>query len=229
MWGREVAMAKYDDLLHSSIEQLGLEFDEGQYSQLSTYIRELELWNPVYKLVGANGDELVTKHIVDSLSASSTIKELLSGKPDSLIADLGSGAGLPGIPLAIALKDYRFTLVERMGRRVGFLHNALALCRLSDRVEVYDRDLSEVKGSFDLITFRAFHPLYDILDAVNPILAPDGVVCAYKGQNEQLSAELEMVETHCKSTWTYERVPLVVPRLDAQRMLCILRKGYVVS
>jgi 16S rRNA (guanine527-N7)-methyltransferase len=222
-------MPNYDALLHSSIEQLGLEFDVDQYSQLSTYIRELELWNPVYKLVGANGDELITKHIVDSLSAACTIQGLLSGKQNPLIADLGSGAGLPGIPLAIALKGYRFTLVERMGRRVGFLHNALALCRLSDRVEVYDRDLSEVKGSFDLITFRAFHPLYDILDAVDPILAPDGVVCAYKGQNEQLTAELQLVETQCKSTWTFERVPLVVPQLDAQRMLCILRKGFVVS
>jgi 16S rRNA (guanine527-N7)-methyltransferase len=218
-------MAMYDKLLHDSVDQLGLEFSEKQYSQLSSYIKEIELWNPVYKLVGASGEELITKHIVDSLSAVPTILGLLSGKSDPTIADLGSGAGLPGIPLAIALKDFRFTLVERMGRRVGFLNNALALCHLADRVTVYDRDLSEVKGSFDLITFRAFHPLYDILDAVEPLLADDGVVCAYKGQDDQLRLELEQVETQCKSTWKVSQVPLSVPYLDAQRKLCILHKG----
>ncbi|AEV28997.1 16S rRNA (guanine(527)-N(7))-methyltransferase GidB [Sphaerochaeta pleomorpha str. Grapes] len=218
-------MATYDNLLHDSIDQLGLQFDDTQYAQLSTYIKELELWNPTYKLVGASGNELITKHIVDSLSSVPTILDLLSGKQDPTIADLGSGAGLPGIPLAIALRDYRFTLVERMGRRVGFLNNALVLCRLSDRVSVYDQDLSQVKGSFDLVTFRAFHPLYDILDAVEPILAPDGVICAYKGQEDQLRMELEQVEKQCKSKWTVSQVSLSVPYLDAQRMLCILHKG----
>lgn len=218
-------MAMYDKLLHDSIDQLGLRFDDSQYVQLSTYIKELELWNPTYKLVGASGNELITKHIVDSLSAVPAILDLLAGKHDPIIADLGSGAGLPGIPLAIALQGYRFTLVERMARRVGFLTNALALCRLADRVGVYDQDLSQVKGSFDLITFRAFHPLYDILDDVEPILAPDGVICAYKGQEEQLRVELEQVGRQCKSTWTVSQVSLSVPFLDAQRMLCILHKG----
>lgn len=219
-------MGMYDDLLLSSLQDLGLTFDRDQMAQLNAYIAELELWNPTYKLVGAQGEELITKHIIDSLSAVPVMQRLLqSYGPDAKIADLGSGAGLPGIPLSIALKDYHFTLVERMGRRVGFLRNALAICRLTERVEVLDKDLKEVNQSFELITFRAFRPLYDILDLVKPILADDGVVCSYKGQAESLSEELKKVQEVCTSGWAHSVEPLDVPHLDAERMLCLLKKN----
>ena len=216
-------MGKYDALLESSLKSLGLVFDSGQMAQLNTYIAELELWNPVYKLVGAQGEELITKHIIDSLSAVSVMLPLLGAKAE--IADLGSGAGLPGIPLAIAMKDHHFILVERMGRRVGFLRNALAACRLTERVEVVDKDLKEVDRTFDLITFRAFRPLYDILDLVKPLLSDDGVICAYKGQAESLAEELERVHKECTSRWSHTLVPLQVPNLDAERVLCLLKKN----
>lgn len=215
-------MGKYDALITSSLESLGIVFDSVQMGQLNAYIAELELWNPTYKLVGAQGDDLITRHIIDSLSAVPVMKGLLS--PDAEVADLGSGAGLPGIPLAIALQDHSFTLVERMGRRVGFLRNALAVCRLGERVEVLDRDLKEVDRTFDLITFRAFRPLYDILDLVEPILTPEGVVCAYKGQAGALREELEKVHSMCTSRWVTREVTLDVPHLEAERMLCLLQK-----
>lgn len=219
-------MGKYDALIASSLQALGLTFDSDQLVQLNAYIAELELWNPTYKLVGAQGDELITKHIIDSLSAVPVMLELVQAYgPDAKIADLGSGAGLPGIPLAIALKGYSFTLVERMGRRVGFLRNALAICRLTDRVEVLDKDLKEVGQRFDLITFRAFRPLADILDLVHPILSEDGVICAYKAQAESLAEELLKVTNQCATKWTHTLVPLEVPNLDAERMLCILKKN----
>lgn len=217
-------MTGNERLLRSSAQTLGLALDDGQYRKLTTYIGELELWNPIYKLVGAHGEELVTKHIVDSLAAVPVIEKILSRKPGAVTADLGSGAGLPGIPLAIAIPSHHFVLVERMGRRVGFLRNAIALCHLAEQVEVCERDLSEVKGSFDLVTFRAFRPLYEILDLVDPILAPGGTVCAYKGQMDSLQAELEQVRQRCKSRWTVETVPLDVPNLEAHRMLCILHR-----
>ncbi len=219
-------MGKYDDLLGSSLQGLGLSFDSVQMAQLNAYITELELWNPTYKLVGAQGEELITKHIIDSLSAVPVMQKLLeSFGSGAKIADLGSGAGLPGIPLAIALKEYRFTLVERMLRRVGFLRNALAICRLTERVEVLDKDLKDVDQSFDLITFRAFRPLCDILDLVQPILTEDGVVCSYKGQAASLAEELEKVQVVCTSKWSHSLISLEVPYLDAERMLCLLKKN----
>lgn len=219
-------MGTYDALLASSLQELGLSFDSVQMAQINAYIAELELWNPTYKLVGAQGEDLITKHIIDSLSAVPVMREHLQALGnDATIADLGSGAGLPGIPLAIALKEYPVTLVERMGRRVGFLRNALAVCRLTERVDVLDKDLKEVSKTFSLITFRAFRPLPDILDLVSPILSPGGVVCAYKGQEEALDLELEKVRTQCQSTWSYTLHSLVVPNLHAERVLCLLKKN----
>ena len=104
------------------------------------------------------------------------------------------------------------------------MRNAIALCHLADRVEICERDLSEVKGPFDLVTFRAFRPLPEILDLVDSILAPGGTVCAYKGQVDSLQAELEQVRQRCKSSWTAETVMLDVPNLEAHRMLCILHR-----
>lgn len=218
-------MGKYDGLLGSSLEALGIVFDQNQMARLNAYIAEIELWNPTYKLVGAQGEDLITRHIIDSLSAVPVLRGLLDTLgPDARIADLGSGAGLPGIPLAIALQEHHFTLVERMERRVGFLRNALAICRLGERVEVLDRDLKDVEQTFDLITFRAFRPLPDILDLVEPILTPTGVICAYKGQAASLHEELEKVRLVCTSAWTTAEVSLDVPYLEAERMLCLLEK-----
>lgn len=219
-------MGKYDELLRSSLESLDIHLDDGQFTQLHAYIAELELWNPTHKLVGSKGEELITRHIVDSLSGLPVIQEFLEGYgPSARVADLGSGSGLPGIPLAIALKEYHFTLIERMGRRVGFLRNALAMCRLTDRVEVVDKDLREVEEQFPVITFRAFRPFSEISDLLWPILTSDGVVCAYKGQGAALDEELVKLEEVSPGRWSSRRVPLQVPHLDAERMLCILQKN----
>ena len=215
---------KYQAWLDEGLSSLSLALDPRQREQLDAYIAELELFNPVYKLVSAEGEELVVRHILDSLSGAGTMASLAQGFPSCRIADFGSGAGLPGIPLAIALPSYSFTLVERMGRRVDFLRNALLRASLSDRVQVIDRDLKEVKDRFDIITFRAFHPLADILDLVADLLADGGCVCAYKAVQEQVKEELVQVERVCKSRWKASFVPLQVPRLEASRMLCLLQK-----
>ncbi len=214
----------YQNLLDEGLASLGLHFDHHQREQLDAYLAELELFNPVYKLVAAQGEELVIRHILDSLSGASVMASLAAGFPGCRIADFGSGAGLPGIPLAIALPSYPFTLVERMGRRVDFLRNALLRASLSDRVHVVDRDLKEVKDRFELITFRAFHPLADILDLVADLLAEGGYVCAYKALQQPVEEELEQVGRVCKTGWKASFIPLEVPRLDASRMLCLLQK-----
>lgn len=215
---------KYRKLLDEGLSSLSLDLDQGQREQLDAYIAELELFNPVYKLVAAQGEDLVIRHIFDSLSGVQTLRALSAAYPSCRIADFGSGAGLPGIPLAIALPSCSFTLVERMGRRVDFLRNALLRASLSDRVQVVDRDLKEVKDRFDIITFRAFHPLADILDVVADLLSEEGYVCAYKAVQEQVEEELVQVKRTCKSSWTANFVPLQVPRLEASRMLCLLQK-----
>ena len=203
---------------------MDLAMHETQLDQLAAYIDELELFNPVYKLVGSQNEQLVIRHILDSLSAVKDIRTICETMNNCSIADLGSGAGLPGIPLAIAIEECEFSLVERMGRRVDFLRNALVRTKLNERVTIIDCDLKEVKQTFDIITFRAFRPLVEVLDTVSSLLNEGGVVCAYKAGIEQVEAELNEVALHCKSKWRSEHVKLNVPFLDAQRSLCLLKK-----
>lgn len=217
-------MGRYDRLLDEGLDRLGLSFDSGQRAQLDGYIAELELFNPVYKLVGAQGEELVINHIFDCLAGVKTVEEHAKSHDRPTLADLGSGAGLPGIPLAIALRDLEVVLVERMGRRADFLRTALVATSLHPRVSVIDRDIREVDERFEVLTFRAFRPLADILDSVAPLLAEGGVVVAYKGLRSSIEEELDEVRRKVASRWEEELIDLTVPFLDRSRILCLLRK-----
>jgi len=159
---------------------------------------------------------------MDSLSAVKEIEKHIDA--DSVICDVGSGAGLPGIPLAIYFENNKFALIERMSRRVNFLTNAVIALRINDRVEIISKDLKDVDKIFDLVTFRAFHPLFDIVDELDKITKPNSIICAYKAKKESVDAELEIVESDCRSKWDYEYVDLNIPFIEAPRMLCILKK-----
>lgn len=207
--------------LHEGLALLGITLESGQLAQFSAYMQEIALFNRKFRLVGAEGTDFVVKHILDSLAPVDFFRSLLGDKAETLrFCDVGSGAGLPGIPLAIVFNKTPFTLIERSGRRAGFLRNALAMCNLNERVEVLEQDLREVRDSFDIITFRAFHPLADIITPIGAVLAEGGFVCAYKGRLEVIEEELLALEPG----WKSKIVPLSVPFLDASRNLCVLQK-----
>jgi 16S rRNA (guanine527-N7)-methyltransferase len=138
------------------------------------------------------------------------------------IADVGSGAGLPGIPLAVALPGVRFTLIERMGRRAGFLRNTLAVLGLGN-VELEEMEMEKAgPGRFDLICFRAFRPLEPrLLRSLFRLLAPGGVLAAYKGRREAVDAE--MAAAGWTGPWDCPACP--VPGLEEERHLLLLRDG----
>jgi 16S rRNA (guanine527-N7)-methyltransferase len=211
---------------------LGSRF-EAVLDLLEKYLAEIERFNPAYGLVGARDRrELVVKHILDSLAPLGIICRLLKNGPEgvvrepsppaeSRIADAGSGAGLPGIPLAISLPDCRFTLIERMGRRAGFLRNTLAALALTN-AETEEGEMERAApGRFALITFRAFRPLEPaILKGLFRLLAPGGVLAAYKGRREKIDTEMGAVE---KLTGGWEALPCPVPFLDEERRLVVIR------
>jgi 16S rRNA (guanine527-N7)-methyltransferase len=199
-------------------------------SLLIRYMDEIERFNPAYGLVAVKSrGELVSRHILDSLAPLGIILRLLeeTGAPGRrgggeapAIADLGSGAGLPGIPLAIALPELRFTLIERMGRRAGFLRNSTAVLGL-DHVEVEEIEMERAApGRFDLICFRALRPLeVPLIKALFRLLNPGGIAAAYKGRRTAVEAEM--------AAWTgaWECLPCPVPGLDEERHLLVLRKA----
>jgi len=208
----------------AEIERLVATRHDEIVSLLNRYLKEIELFNPAYKLVGTNdSEELVVKHILDSLAPLGIISRLLNeiraeGRPQ--IADAGSGAGLPGIPLAIALPDCDFTLIERMGRRAGFLCGAKAVLALSN-VRVEEGELEKTAGHFSLVTFRAFKPLEPkLFKTLLRVCAAGGVIAAYRGRREKTEAELSALKGLCGK---WEIIPCAVPFLDEERHLLIIR------
>ncbi len=213
-------------------------FPAGALDQLRRYIDQIELFNPAYGLVGSKDrDELVIKHILDSLAPLTLIRMLLAGLASSdgiesedgsavrpalpTIADLGSGAGLPGVPLAICMPEYQFTLIERMGRRIGFLENTCALLGLKN-VGIEQSDVERAPAHrFSLIVFRAFRPLEPaMLKAIFRLLAPNGLFAAYKAREERVAEELGAVSALVGS---WKEIETPVPFLEEQRRLVIVR------
>lgn len=204
-------------LLYEGLEVLGLKVSEKQAGQLEIFLSELELFNPVYKLVSAkDSDEIIIRHFLDCLAGVPVIESHL--KEGDTIADFGSGAGFPGVLLSIMLPEHKVYLVERMARRTAFLSNVLLRCNISS-AQVVSSDVKEIDTRFDLITCRAFHPLGDIIGDVDRLLSEDGYVCAYKGRRDYTEAELEEV-----TGFTSELVSMRVPFLDEPRLMCVLRR-----
>jgi 16S rRNA (guanine527-N7)-methyltransferase len=195
---------------------------------LNNFIAEIELFNPAYGLVGA-GDrrELVVKHILDSLAPLGVFRRLLAGAEAAgagkipALADVGSGAGLPGIPLAIALPEHPLTLIERKGRRAAFLRNTQAVLALPN-VTVEEGPMEQAPpGRFRVVTFRAFRPLdRGILRGLFRLLEPGGVLAAYKGRRAVIEAELGPLAAEAGS---WEALPVAVPFLEEERRLVVIR------
>jgi len=196
---------------------------DGTVKRLSRLYDEISLFNPQYGLVNAEGRDLVIRHILDCLAPWPLIRES-SGEGCLRMADLGSGAGLPGLVLASVAKDWEISLVERMGRRAGFLRNTCAVMGLSKSVQVVQKDLSEVRETYDVITFRAFRQFKDIVSDLDRILAPGGKIFAYKSSEENIRSETEVLESYTGCTFGTVIRDYDVPMLDARRCLMVISK-----
>ena len=204
--------------LLSGLETLEIEISQRQERMLNSYIKELEIWNKKLNLVSFRDyDELIIRHILDSLSALPEIKTL----EGTSIADAGSGAGLPGMLLAIFLEDRSFTLIERSGKKAGFLKSTSALLGLVDRIEVFDHDLVELKESFDIVTLRAFREFGDYLPALKAITRAGGTIAAYKGKLSSINDDLGKAGLSVNDVKIAE---LEVPFLSEQRHLLLYKK-----
>lgn len=200
-------------LFLKGLKELDILIDTTQQQQFETYINEIKLFNPTYRLIASNDDDFIAHHLLDCAAPSKLLDE-----NGGTICDVGSGGGLPGIVLAILLKKRNFVLVERSAKRCGFLRNVVSLCNLSNRVEVVEKDLKEVKQKFSLVTFRAVSPLQDIVGELKSIVKEDGAIFAYKGKKEELDKELASLNC-LKQT---KVVSIKVPFSDAERNIVII-------
>ncbi len=207
-----------EGLLERGLARLGLPRSSRETGLLRAYTDQIALWNRRANLVRAEGDDLVVRHLLDSLAPARLVEARAAGGP---VADVGSGAGLPGIPLAIVLPLLRFALIERAALRAAFLRACAAVLALGN-VEVREADVAGVAElTFPLVVFRAFRPLARALREVAPIVARGGAVAAYGGRREPLLAELRDIPPEFSLS---EIVPVEVPFLEAERHLVVLAR-----
>lgn len=196
------------DDLDAGLAALGM--DAALAEPLARYLALMLRWNAAYNLTAIRDPrEMVTKHLLDSLAMAPAV----AGVPT--LADLGTGPGLPGIPLAIATPGLRVTLVESNGKKARFMREALRRLGLANaevaesRIEALDRP-----GQFAAITARALATLPQILALGGHLPAADGVLLAMKGArpDDEIAA--------LPPGWTVRGVQaLTVPGLDAERHL----------
>jgi 16S rRNA (guanine527-N7)-methyltransferase len=216
-----------DSVLEAGLSCLGI--NPAALPLLVKYMDEIELFNPAYGLVGTKDRrELIVRHILDSLAPLKTISRLLEGRPP-LAADAGSGAGLPGIPLALVLPELHITLIERMGRRAGFLRNTQAALGLAN-VSVEEAETEKAKaGRFSLVVFRAFRPLDEkTLKSLFRLCAPGGALAAYKGRRDAIEKEMAPFRegnprSGIPAALSWEITACPVPFLDEERHIVILK------
>lgn len=180
-----------------------------QSAQLIQYAKLLRLWNPKINLVAPSTlPELEERHIKDSAQLAPHLAAL----SPSQVLDVGSGAGLPGLILAILAPQHSYTLAERDQRKSAFLRTSAHALGLTN-VTIHAGDVRDLKNQYNLITCRAWADLKDILTLTSPLLAPNGEWLLLKGQ--ALDAELTTCETLFHLTT--ERWPSIVPGRDGDR------------
>lgn len=200
--------------LAAGAEVLGLTLDAAQLAALAALLRELAEWNTRFNLTAiTDPQEMVDKHLLDSLA----VLPHLSGMR---IADIGSGAGFPGLPLAIANPGRRYTLVESTGKKAGFLRHAVTTLGLSNvEIEQGRAESYRPRRPFDRVLARALGSLADFVRVAGHLPGRDGRLLAMKGKPPE--AELRSLPTGWKTVAVH---PIRVPGLAAERTLVELAR-----
>jgi len=191
---------------------LGLTLPEGAEAKLLAYLALLDKWNRVYNLTAVRDTErMVSHHLLDSLAAAPFF-------PGETVLDVGSGGGLPGIPLAIARPDLRVTLIDSIAKKTAFLLQAKAELGLKNLHVITGRaeDFRPETG-FDVVTSRAFSDLKEFVTLTRHLLKPGGRWLAMKGLYPH--EEIAVLPAGVKVSADHA---LVVPGLQASRHLIVL-------
>lgn len=203
--------------LAEGIEALGLRLPEGAEDRLATYLALLAKWNKVYNLTSIrNPDEMITHHLLDSLAVVPVLqKSALAGRHAHYsVVDVGSGAGFPGLVLAIACPEWVVTSVEAVEKKAAFQRQVKIELGLTN-VSIHCGRVEDLKSHFDAAIARAFASLGDFVGVAGHLA---DCLWAMKGgypadEIASLPTEWEVVASHT----------LCVPGLDAER--CLLQLG----
>ena len=195
-----------EDRLEEGLRQLGLELSAQTQKKLIEYLQLMLKWNKAYNLTAIRElDSMVIRHVLDSVS----ILPYINSTP---VLDVGTGPGLPGIPLALCMPDYQFVLLDSNGKKTRFLTQCKIDLKLDNVDIIHSRVEDYTPGfGFEIITCRAFAALNTILDRTQHLLTSTTRVMAMKGKDElpELAEGYEQLAQH----------HLQVPWLDEDRQL----------
>lgn len=200
-------------LLDHGLAQLGLELPTEARARLLAFAALLGKWNRVYNLTAIRSPEqAITHHLLDSLAVLPHLEGLRR------IADIGSGGGLPGIPLAIARPDLEIVSIETVGKKASFQQQAKIELQLTNFTPLHARvEELQPDEAFDAVISRAFSDLATFVRLTRHLLAPGGCFVAMKGVYPQ--EELDALGNDVR---LLRDVPLTVPGLEAERQLIFL-------
>lgn len=197
------------DRLEAGCASLSLALDQAQLDALGLYLDLLVKWNRAYNLTAVRDPaDMVTRHLLDSLAVAALL-------PSGRCIDVGTGAGLPGVPLAICFPDREFHLLDSNGKKTRFLFQVKTGLGLAN-MTVHQARVEQFRPSlpFDIVVSRAFASLEDMVRGCRHLLSPGGRYLAMKGVFPQ--EELAAVEAKVKLLASHR---LHVPGLDEERHL----------
>ncbi|ARD24414.1 MULTISPECIES: 16S rRNA (guanine(527)-N(7))-methyltransferase RsmG [Shewanella] len=202
------------DQLKIYLAETGISATETQQQQLVGFVTMLNKWNKAYNLTSVRDPEqMLIRHVMDSLVVSPYLK-------GQRFIDVGTGPGLPGIPLAILNPDKEFVLLDSLGKRIRFQKQVQFELKINNITSVESRvEAYEPEQKFDGVISRAFASIEDMLTWCHHLPADNGQFYALKGQ----LSDAEMASIPNEFTVT-ETISLTVPKLDEQRHLLKLTK-----
>lgn len=202
-----------DDKLQAGLAELNLTADSGQVEKMLSYLALLQKWNKAYNLTSIKDpNKMVAYHLLDSLAISKAI-------PDSShCLDVGTGAGLPGIPLAIMMPKAKWVLLDSNGKKTRFVQQAIASCGLSNVKVVQTRvqDYHAV-SPFDVIVSRAYASLQDFISSVDHLWQTDARLITMK--TELSKSELQEID---EQLFDLDISQLQVPGIPEKRSLALI-------
>ena len=228
----KIGSPAWKDTIVEGARKLGITVYAGQADQFAAHALILKEWNQKINLTAiASPMDMAVKHFLDSIISSRFIK------PGSRLLDVGSGAGFPGIPLKVMIPSLDVILVDATRKKVSFLKHVIRQLHLSRIAVIHSRleDLQqEWKGRFDVIVCRAFSSLGDFAERSMTLLAPDGLLLAFKGK--ELTTDLAQAFTQkggevfpvtgkgFHTELQMECVNFELPFLNLSRTLILLRR-----